>query len=345
MLSRIAENLYWIGRHIERIGNTVNLLEVTNRAVIENTKRENDTSRLWSSLLTANQEEDSFEKTGQPVNETTVHDFLLLSLENPSSIHSSLWNVRENIRSARNRLSPTVWLIVNEFYLEIKSMTVERVLNLDRDVFFRKIRQFCLAFSGACDHTLLHDEAWHFLRLGRALERAIQTAQLLDFHESTLRESLDHPENSADIRQWQILLRSVDGLEAYIQAYQSRIVPKNVVELLLKDTRFPRSILFNVGEIEDIFRKIPHLSGSVGYWLLNQNVSSLQAEIRSHRIEDVFQTGQTGPHGFDDYLQNILSCLLRLNGLFYQSCFGDFEGESEDAEPAAPTSSTQGQIQ
>ena len=272
---------------------------------------------------------ESFELTGQPINEKTVHEFLLLSPENPSSVSSCLWNVRENIRSARNRLSEVLWLIVNEFYLSLQSLTTGELLRLDRELFFQKVRTFCLAFSGACDHTLLHDEAWNFLRLGRALERSIQTTQSLDFHGKTLMEDTDSEGHAVHIHHWQVLLRSVDGLEAYIQNYQNRIVPKNAVELLINRINFPRSILFNVRLLRELISTLPHQSDISSFWLLEQNISGLEVEIRSHAAADVLQ------NNFDDYLQDILRCLLRLNGLICRTYFGVSEavGDEKEEEP------------
>ncbi len=324
MLSRIAENLFWMGRSIERVTNTISLLQATHLAVLEGGHLGVLPPHLWESLLAANQELESFENTQREINEKTVYEFLILSPENPSSVFRCIWNVRENLRSARNLLSQSLWLIVNEFYHTLQALKVEEILSLDRESFFRKARTFCLAFAGACDHTLLRDEVWYFLRMGRSLERAIQTAWLLEFNNVILQETIEGSSRAQHLHQWQILLRSVDGLEAYVQTYQNRILARNGAELLIRQTTFPRSILFNIQSLRGILEALPHYENSIPFWLLKQNVTGLESELQIHSMESLFKSG------FGPFLQNILKCLLNLNGLISQAYFGMPTGKEEE---------------
>lgn len=315
MLSRIAENFYWIGRYVERVNSTVNLLDVTHLSGFEQ-DTEMPVQNLWQSLITVNQGMEFFNRFHESANEFTVHSFLIFSKDNASSILSCLHTVRENMRAVRNRVSNPMWLIVNEFYLELKDRNVTDILSFDAGAFYRQVKGFCLAFFGACDNTLMHDEAWQFLRLGRSLERAVETASILDLKYHILLESLDDVGKPVDLHQWQILLQSVDGLEPYLNTYLNRIEPASIAELLIMNRRFPKSVMFNLNKVHHILESLPHHLKSTPYWFLNQKILGVVTELQSTSIPVIFEAG------FHEYLQGLIRQLNTINGHVYQTYFG-----------------------
>ncbi|MBX7149318.1 alpha-E domain-containing protein [bacterium] len=318
MLSRIAENFYWIGRYMERANDTMNLLEVTHLAFMEQ-EGNASVSNMWESLIVVNQGLDFFHKFYAEANEQTVHSFLIFSRENLSSIFSCISTVRDNMRAVRNQISSPLWMIVNEFYLWLKNRNIHEILSFDPSMFYRRVKDFGFAFFGALDNTLMRDEAWQFIHLGRALERALETASLLDLKYHVLLESVDEVGKPVDIHQWQILLRSVDGLEPYLNTYSNRIDPANIAELLILNRRFPKSVLFNLTRIKKLMTEMPHQDQSMAYWLLNQKIIGLLSEIESTSIPVIFEVG------YHTYLQSIIEQLLLVHGHFSQTYFGGLE--------------------
>lgn len=324
MLSRIAENFYWIGRYVERVYNTVCLLDVTSMSVLENTSKATAES-VWQALLKLHLNEELFYELYPKATERSVHEFLIFSLENPNSVLSCVKAARENMRCVRNRVSNALWLLTNEFYLSLVKKKPDQVLSFKREPFCRAIRNFCVTFNGCADNSMTREESWQFLRIGRSLERSIETTHLLELK---CRWFSKDGKGSAEIRQWVSLLRSVDGVEAYYQTYLNRIEPESVVELLLLNKRFPRSVKFTVSEIESALKDLPHNRDSVPYWLLMIKIKGILTELMTVNASEMFRLGVT------DYLEDILKYLYSLNDLLYKSffVFPQLEARPEDSD-------------
>jgi uncharacterized alpha-E superfamily protein len=253
MLSRIADSLFWIGRYMERADNTARILDVNYHMLLEQPP---DTYKLrWDPLIAVTGERARFYKTYEEASAQTAFDFLGYSEENPNSIGQCIISARENARTIRDRISRELWEDINSLYHKITKLR-------DDD---ESLSRFCDAvkrgghrFHGVCDATLARDEGWHFVQAGCVLERAEMTARILDVHYHQLLES---PEilNEARSHLWMAVLKSVAAFEFYKRQY-SQIEPAKVAELLLLDSRHPRSVRFNFGALQSSLHAI---SGSV----------------------------------------------------------------------------------
>jgi len=250
MLSRIAHNIYELGRQIERSENIARILDVNRRMSLEQSYfSELD---VWSPMLAITQSREAFDERFEEVTEHNVMEFLIADDSNPYSIRACLSFAREMARTVRERISEEMWLYLNKMYLDIQSdgRTDDHIAFLD------DIRQFCSAFHGLVDNTMSHGESWNFLRLGVSLERARMTTRILEIKYFLLLPNVEEVGRPLDHHQWQALLRSVSGYEAYRRQFRARIDPAKVLRLLTLDPSFPRSIHYSIYQVSDALKGI-----------------------------------------------------------------------------------------
>lgn len=283
MLSRIADSLFWIGRYMERADNTARILDVNYHMLLEQPP---DTYKLrWDPLVLITSESPLFyEKYGE-ANATTVFEFLGFDDANPSSILQCIMSARENARTIRDRLSREMWEDINILYHKVMKLRDVDGLTYFCDV----VKRGGHRFLGVCDATMTRDDGWHFIQAGAALERAEMTARILDVHYHRL---LEGPQilNEARNHAWVAVLKSVAAFEFYRRQY-TQIEPLKVAELLLLDSRHPRSVRFNIGQLQDSLLAI---SGSVPGTYANEAerlTGRLHERLTYDRIEEIFDRG------------------------------------------------------
>lgn len=293
MLSRIARNIYVLGQQIERAENIARILDVNRRMSLE----QGYFSELdvWSPMLAITSSRETFDERFAAVTEQNVMDFLIADADNPYSIRACIGHAREMARTIRERISEEMWLSLNKMYQDI-----ERAGKLTNHIeFLVDIRQFCSAFHGLVDNTMSHGESWNFLRLGVGLERARMTTRILEIKYHLLLPSLDEVGKPLDYHQWQALLRSVSGYEAYRRQYKARISPALVLRLLNLDPRFPRSVHFSIRQVVKSLKSIG-TTNKTQYMLLREAEYFLD-DLRGGAAEEQMQNSS-----LKDYLDSVL---------------------------------------
>lgn len=268
MLSRVAESIYWMSRYIERAENVARLIDVNFQLELDFAGNpRTSTDNAWQALITTTGDYDRFDAAYRYPTAENVIEFLVFDRDNPNSILSCLRAARENARTVREVLSSETWEQVNRFYLTVESASREQSgLDLPSE-FLQQIRLQSHTIAGVTTSTMSHNEAWHFLRLGLELERAEQTVRLLDTKYFLLLPSPDAVGSTIDDLQWAAVLRSASGFEMYRKRY-GRVEPTRVVEFLLLNREFPRSVhhgilaadeaLHQIGETDiGTFRNVP----------------------------------------------------------------------------------------
>jgi len=247
MLSRIARQMYWLGRNIEHAENITRILDVNHRMSLE----QGYFSELdvWSPMLAISQSEDLFARHYDAVTELNVYHFLLLNPEHDDSVLARINLAREAVRVMRDHVSSEMWMSLNVIYLDLQKLAAsdlagQQLNHYQYEALCAQIQNFCHSFHGLADNTMVHGRGWQFLRLGWSLERAQMSARILEMKYHILLPDVSELGRPLDIHQWQALLRSVSGYEAYRRLYRARIVPASVVEMFLTDVRFPRSVQF-----------------------------------------------------------------------------------------------------
>jgi uncharacterized alpha-E superfamily protein len=337
MLSSTADHLYWMSRYVERAENTARILDVTSRlALLPSGSQTRD--QEWRAPLIITGLLDSFRARCPEVIAPHVLRYMALDLENPSSICSCLMSARENARAVRNTITAEMWESLNFTWLEIRRTGEERIEGAGAREFFDWVKQRSHLFRGITFGTILHDEAFQFIRLGTYLERADNTARILDVKYHILLPSVQDVGGAADYYQWGAVLRSVSAFSAYRKIYRSVIIPRQVAELLILREDMPRSLHACLREIHEILRAINGDAGREARRLAGE----LHSRLRYGRIEDVFNRGL---HQYlTDFLNRINVLGAEVNRAFLWPAL-ELQSQSQTQNQAEGQTQTQTQNQ
>lgn len=247
MLSRVAESIFWMSRYIERAENVSRFIDVNLHLTLDLGE---GMPEQWAPLIyTTGDQDDFYERYGDP-DQDKVLKYLTFDPENPNSILSCLRSARENARTIREMISSTMWEELNKFYLMVRAASGDaRFADAPFD-FLNDIRLAGHLLEGITDATMTHNEAWHFGRMGRFMERADKSSRILDVKYYVLLPSVGEVGTPLDTVQWSALLKSASALEMYRKKY-GRITPTEVAEFLILDREFPRAIHFCLIQAEE----------------------------------------------------------------------------------------------
>jgi uncharacterized alpha-E superfamily protein len=291
MIARVAESCFWLHRYVERVDNTARLLAV-NFAFVLDVPLEN-VERWRPLLVVAGVEPDFRALVGEAHMEDAerVQRFLTWSEENPVSLRNSLRNARESARTIRETLSLEAWTVLNGFWIWLNGPDARRLYRAERPAFFDGVRESCHLFHGVCHDTLLHEEPFEFMRLGMYLERAGQTARILDTKHHAVGPTGEGPETSAEAAEWVAILRSCSAYEPFFKRADGALTGRAVAEFLLLDPSFPRSVRHCLERAWNFVQLIrgtaPDAPGRRSAGLL----VDLLTRLRTVTIDEVLETG------------------------------------------------------
>lgn len=241
MLARLAEHLFWAGRYLERAEQTARLLDVT--VTTQLGRRDVDDTSAFRDLLDVLWLSRDFDERGEQLSPAAVIAFLVTDEDNPGSITRAVRAVRENVRSLRELVSSDVWVAVNQLYLSLEARDLGAELAQRPSEPLAFVRDRCLFVAGVADETLVRDEGWQFLTLGRVLERVEMTSRLLDV--SLCRR------DDASTEQATATLRAASALEAY-RRVAGTVTREGALSFLLQEPAFPRSVLWSLQRAQDM---------------------------------------------------------------------------------------------
>ena len=259
MLSRTANDLYWMSRHIERAENVARMLDVTYRMsllpyrIMEPGEK---WAEPWALPLIINGLATSYYQRYSDLEPEHVLHFMTLDAANPSSIYSSLQTARENARAQRGAVSIEMWESLNDTWLAMRNKTFADISGGGVSPFFDWVKDRSHLFRGVTYGTIMRGEAFNFSRLGTFLERADNTARILDVKYHTLLPSAEAVGGAVDYYQWSALLRSVSAFESYRKIYRDVITPFRVAEMLILRADVPRSLHACLNQIYDILQEL-----------------------------------------------------------------------------------------
>jgi len=245
MLCRTANELYWMARHIERAENTARLLDVTYRMSLlpyEAIEPGLAWAEPWAVPLITSGLATAFYERFPELSAERVLRYMILDSSNPSSIYCCLRAARESARSVRGAITSEMYEDLNSAWLEMRGYDYNRIQATGVSEFLDWVKMRSHLFRGVTFGTMLRDEAYHFIRLGTHIERADNTARILDVKYHTLLPSAADVGGAVDYYQWSALLRSVSGFESYRKIYSDVITPRRVAELLILRQDMPRSL-------------------------------------------------------------------------------------------------------
>jgi uncharacterized alpha-E superfamily protein len=305
MLSRTADHLFWMARYIERAENTARMLDVNVQTSLLPQEDENS-EQGWRAMLSICELQEAYMARHKEVNAQAVIDFMVKDPKNPSSIYCCLQAARENARAVRGALTTEVWETHNMTWLDLCKHLKDGFFDNDPSEFFEWVKFRSHLSRGVTIGTMLKDDAFRFIRLGTFLERADNTARLLDvkFHSMPFSPlaQLSTADPHADYYHWAAILRSVSAFETYRKVYRDVITPDRVAELLILRDDMPRSLLASLNEVCSNLALVKNdYSAST-----ERRAGKLRAELVYSQIDDILQTG------LHAYLTNFLE---RINDL------------------------------
>ncbi len=310
MLSRVASNLYWMSRYVERAENTARVLDVTWRMSLL-VKEPPLQDQEWFAPLNITGTLFPFSGRHSQVCAREVLHFMALDPENPSSICACARQARENARSVRGTITSEMWEVLNATWLEMQQMDEEKLQARGVSGFFDWVKERSHLFRGVTFGTMHRDDAYEFSRLGTHIERADSTARILDVKYHVLLPSVKDVGGAVDYYQWSAVLRSVAAFEAYRKVYRDVITPLKLAELLILRDDIPRSLRFCLRQVHETLGRVQNAQSGETVRRAGQVLAGLQYG----RISDIFAGG------LHEYLTEFLDSMQDLSHQIQRSFF------------------------
>jgi len=300
MLSRVADSLYWMSRYMERSDGILRMLK-TNYAY----SQDDGTDFSWRSMLNIFSD-GTEEQINQIITQSNreVLKYLITDKNNCNSVLNIISNARENARSVQDNVTKELWQCLNDYYHTIRDSHLTQSIQYDDpiSVIDDLIRQG-LYYYGTTEITMPRGEGYYFINLGKFLERTIQSVDTLDVKLRELDYSL---ETSEDPTYWKYLLLSISGYEIFLKSYRSVLEPKNVIDQIIWNNSFPRSILYSVTRLKQSFETIKSDKSIESYQTVSFMIGKLHANIKYTDMADLERIG------FKKYLQSTKQELLAI---------------------------------
>jgi len=336
MISRVADSCFWLFRYIERAESCARFASVNRMLVLD---AEHERAERWMPVIVVLGEQARFEEL---VGKERYHDdddaeeYLTWNQQSPVSIRSSLYWARENARMIREVISREMWETLNTSWQWFTSKAAQREYRKDRSQFYRRIRSLCAEFGGTSDSSMLHEEPLDFMLLGLMLERANQTARLMDVKHHRVaggdRQTLETPWQSA---QWVSQLKLCAAEESFLKRHRAAPTGRRVAEFLLRDPSFPRSVLHCFEGAELLLRRIEAATARAAPTESLTCLQAMLAHLRNAKIAEVLHSG----------LHEELTRVVDTAALVCDHLQRDFLNPSSAPEAGAPEAPPPGQSQ
>jgi len=302
--------LYWMSRYVERAENNARILDVAYRMSLL-TKDADLQDQEWFAPLFITGTLFPFSGRHSLVCAKEVLHFMALDTENPASIYNCAKQARENARAVRGTITSEMWEVVNSTWLEMQNMDEDRLYARGVSSFFDWVKERSHLFRGVTFGTIRRDEAFQFHRLGTYIERADNTARMLDAKYHILLPSVEDVGGAVDYYQWSAVLRSASAFESYRKVYRDVITPLRIAELLILRDDIPRSLHFCLRDAYQILCDIQNNSSGEA----TRQAGEIYASLQFGRIENVFEIG------LHEYLTEFLASTLRLSAQINSAFF------------------------
>lgn len=314
MLSRVADNLYWMSRYIERAENIARLIDVNVQLLMDfQTLDDAQVKEHWLPLVRSAGSEDLFLKLYDQADSETVTEFLTFSQENPSSVLSCVAAARENARMIRDQLATEMWEVLNGLYLQLQGGSARQVWASGSYEFYKELRNGSHLFQGVTDAVFPRGPGYHFIQIGRYLERADKTSRILDLKYHILLPKVSDVGGAVDAAQWAAILRSFSALEAYHRVYVTDVVPWKVADLLLLSGSFPRSVRFCVNRVGDALAGVGGKDGGTRGREAEGLCAAMSEQLGRRSVTEIVQGG------LHEYLKALQRDLAGINRSVFES--------------------------
>jgi len=286
MLGRNANGLYWMNRYIERAENMARLVDAGLRLALTRTASPSDE---WASVVVSAGVEYNFLQKYSDYSAATVADFLLRDTSNPSSVMSAMETARNNGRMVRTALTRETWESVNEAWMTMKRLLAGPIDERDLPRILDQIKRETALIRGAFHGTMLRNEIFDFSQIGTFIERADNTARILDVKYYVLLPSVSWVGSTLDNYQWESILRSVAAHRSYRWVYEADYKPTNIADFLILNSRMPRSLAYSYRNIAESLGYLASEHG--GRHECHGTVDATLGKLQVGSIKDIFDRG------------------------------------------------------
>src|SRR5215510_7350645 len=311
MLSRTADNLYWLARYVERAEYLARMLEATLRLTALPVAYVGSTNEWETAVATAGCCE-AFSARYSEANEENVTDFLAFSADNPSSIRNCIEIARQNARAVRTALTTETWETINGAWLELKRFGNGVVGREEFMRFLQWVQETSLRFDGSAYRTMLRNDVYWFSRLGLYIERADNTARILDVKYHMLLPAHERVGGPLDYFQWSAILRSVSALTAYHWVYRESVKPWLIADLLILNEQMPRSLASCYDNLVRFCDSIATAYGRQGP--AQRHARAVRARLENSRMDEIFQ------QGMHEFISEFIDNNNRLGAAITEQC-------------------------
>ena len=287
MLGRTANGLFWMFRYIERAENMARLIDAGIRMSL--TRDMVTAEEEWRSVIATAGQRPGYEAKHKTYTGIQAWNWLLRNADNPQSVMSMLQQVRQNGRSARNAISGELWEVINDTWMQANETMAQPLSQDNVTETTAMVRRFATQAHGVMNSSLLRDQGYHFASAGTYIERADSVARILDIKYYLLLPSLSYVGSSLDTGQWDTVLRSVSGDRAYRSLHAGQIDARGIVEFLVLDASFPRSLTFCHSALRDELAALARAKGSEAE--CDELMRRADMRLHSLTIEDIFEQG------------------------------------------------------
>lgn len=284
MLSRVADSLFWMSRYMERTDSVLRILKINHQA-----SQDNPEETSWRPVLRLFTQLDEEQCAAMEKNGRQVILYMVCDRDNPNSVFNMVTRSRENARGVQDNITKELWQALNEFYHRVRDPSLEVSLRSEDPVTTLDwlIRQ-CMVYYGVSDITMFRGEGLSFMSLGKFLERAIQTATILEVKFSDISYDM---ERATETTYWKHLLMSVSGYALYLKRYRSAFEARNVVDQIIFNVDFPRSILYSLNQLHYYFGRIKSERNSEASTKLDLMIGKVRSKVQYSDVEVVSKTG------------------------------------------------------
>nr|WP_255616540.1 alpha-E domain-containing protein [Microvirga puerhi] len=304
-MSRDADSLYWLSRYVERAENTARILDVAYRMASMPIGYNGASGNEWESAIVTAGCQDQFQNAYSDATPEQVIEFLAFSEANPSSIQRCLDTARQNARSVRSALTSEMWEAINSAWLDLRPFKNRKINVEDLPRFLNLVKEASLRYDGSALRTMLRNDAYWFSRLGVYIERADNTARVLDVKYHVLLPRDAEVGGGIDYYQWAAILRSVSALVSYQWVYHQNLKPWLVADLLILREEMPRSLAACYASLSRHLDDIAQRYGTSG--VAQRSARASHARLANQTITDIFQ------NGLHEFLQDFIAENNRLS--------------------------------
>ncbi len=307
MLSRVADSLYWMSRYIERTDGILRMLKINYAS------SQDDLSEFsWKPVLRTFTYLEEEEANAIAHDSRAVLQFMVTDKENPNSVVNIVTHARENARSVQDHITKELWQCLNDYYHTVRDEhLIQKLHREDPVTILDVLLKQGLLYYGITDITMARGEGYAFLNIGKFLERSVQSADILDIKFS----DVDYDFSKTDTMYWKYLLLSISGYELYLKTYRGGFDSRNVVEQIVLNRDFPRSVEYSVSQLHRYFQRLQSDRNIEGFRKIDFMIGKVRSRVKYSTVDAILE------QGLHAYLRSLKEDLYEVGNAFNQYYF------------------------